>query len=171
MGTSTRRFQAIPQARWLERSFQKKASKMKEQHKDAPALTEHLRKFFNAAFGRNVRSSRLLLDHVSSALSDGYSEDEIRIAFWVARCSTGKSTWLCEQLRSGELLPHIVLRHHGRLNNVTGKEAKRWLDELLARAGEVNMVMVTALLDSLPAEMRPGEEELLARMELRGDNG
>ena len=130
----------------------------------AQALAPHVTRFFNVAFSRKTRpGSRLLVDGVYDALRDGYSEDEIRIAFWVARCVTGKATWLSEQLKA-DLLPHIVLRHHGRLNNVTGKEAKRWLDEMLERLPEANVAMMQALFSALPEDMRPGEKELLARM-------
>lgn len=140
---------------------------MKPLHPRAEDLSKHLVRFFNAAFSRNVRGSREFVEAVSSALSDGYSEDEIRLAFWVARCSTGKATWLSDQLKSGELLPHIVLRHHGRLNNVTGKEAKRWLDDLLARAGEMNVPMMKALFNTLPDDMKDYEQALLVRCDLR----
>ena len=62
------------------------------------------------------------------------------------------------------MLPYIVLRHQGRLNNVTGKEAKRWLDDLLARAGEMNPVMVKALLEVLPEDVRASEGAMLSGM-------
>lgn len=127
-------------------------------------LADHVTKFFNVAFGRKTRpGSRLLVDGVYDALKDGYSPDEIRIAFWVARCVTGKAAWLSEALRA-DLLPHIVLRHHGRLNNVTGKEAKRWLDEMLERLPEASTAMMKSLYAILPDDMKQGERELLARM-------
>jgi len=129
----------------------------------AEALMGPIVRFFNAAFGRRSTGSRELVDALASALADGYTEDEIRVAFWVARCVTGKASWLSEQLRA-DLLPHIVLRHAGRLNTVTGKEAKRWLDDLLARRLEVNTTMVKSLLAGLPEDMREGEIELLTRM-------
>ncbi len=137
-------------------------SKDRGTHPDAEALAAKLICFFNAAFGRNIRGSREFVHSVSSALWDGYHSDELRLAFWVARCSTGKAAWLGEQLR-GDMLPHIILRHHGRLNNVTGKEAKRWLDDLLARANEANQPMMQALFVSLPEEMRDDEKQLLMR--------
>lgn len=139
---------------------------VKAQHPTAEELTTHLTKFFNVAFGRGTRKSREFSDSVSSALWDGYSPEEIRLAYWVARCSTGKAAWLGEQLRS-DMLPHIVLRHHGRLNNVTGKEAKRWLDDLLARVGEMNVPMVKTLLAGLPSDMQDGERALLISMGVR----
>lgn len=129
----------------------------------AERLTAHITRFFNAAFGRHTTGSRELVDAVLSALADGYSEDEIRIAYWIARCVTGKAAWLSEQLRSG-LMPGIVLRHHGRLNNITGKEAFRWLDDLLARRLETNRAMMKSLWASLPEDMKEDERALLARM-------
>ena len=143
-----------------------RAKKKKALHPKAEDLAKHLIEFFNVAFDRRVRGSKEFREAVSSALSSGYSSDEIRLVFWVARCSTGKASWLGEQLRH-DLLPHIVLRHHGRLNNVTGKEAKRWLDDLLARAGEANEFMIKALYERLPPELQEGEKELLERMDMR----
>jgi len=137
-------------------------SKDRGTHPEAEALAEKLTRFFNVAFGRNIRGSREFTHAVSTALWDGYHADELRLAFWVARCSTGKAAWLGEQLR-GDMLPHIVLRHQGRLNNVTGKEAKRWLDDLLARANEANRPMMQALFASLPEEMKEDEAQLLTR--------
>jgi hypothetical protein len=135
-------------------------------HPESDWLTVHLVEFFNVAFSRNIRGSREFSESVSAALWDGYTPDEIRLAFWVARCSTGKAAWLGEQLR-GDLLPHIVLRHHGRLNNVTGKEAKRWLDDLLARAGEINVPMMKSLFNSLPDRLKDNEQALLVKMGMR----
>ena len=129
----------------------------------AEALAGPIVRFFNAAFGRRTTGSRELVDALTSALADGYTEDEVRVAFWVARCVTGKAAWLSEQLRA-DLMPHIVLRHAGRLNTVTGKEAKRWLDDLLARRLEVNTTMIKSLLSALPDDMREGEADLLMRM-------
>ena len=138
----------------------------KGQHPQAAEVADKIVRFFNFAFNRNVRGSRELLHHVSTALKNGYAEDELRLAFWVARCSTGKASWLSDQLKS-DLLPHIVLRHQGRLNNITGKEAKRWLDDLLARAGEINVPMMKALFNSLPDDMKDSEQALLVRMGMR----
>lgn len=135
----------------------------KPTHPSAEDLSITLIRFFNLAFGRNVRGSREFIESVSTALWAGYYPDELRIAFWVARCSSGKASWLGEQLR-GDMLPYIVLRHQGRLNNVTGKEAKRWLDDLLARAGEMNPVMVKALLEVLPEDVRASEGAMLSGM-------
>lgn len=144
----------------------KKKQYKKFTHPDAEALAKHLIRFFNIAFRRNIRGSREFVDAVSDALNDKYPADEIRLAFWVARCSSGKATWLSERLRT-DMLPHIVLRHHGRVNNQTGKEAMRWLDDLLARANEASKSMLQALFESLPDDMKPGEKELLDRLGLR----
>jgi hypothetical protein len=129
----------------------------------AERLSAHITRFFNVAFGRHTVGSRELVGAVLDALADGYSEDEIRIAFWIARCVTGEAAWLSERLRS-TLLPPVVLRHHGRLNNITGKEAMRWLDDLLARRLETNQAMMKSLWSSLPEDMKEDERELLARM-------
>lgn len=134
----------------------------------AERLAQHITSFFNVAFGRRTTGSRELVDAVAGALADGYSEDEIRIAFWIARCVTGKASWLSDQLRA-DLMPHIVLRHHGRLNNITGKEAKRWLDDLLARRLEANQGMVRQLLDRLPTHLQAEEIELLKRTGVLSD--
>jgi hypothetical protein len=129
----------------------------------AETIALYVTQFFNIAFNRRTVGSRELVDAITAALRDGYSEDEIRVAFWIARCVTGKASWLSEQLRS-DLMPHIVLRHQGRLNNITGKEAKRWLDDLLARRLEANQGMMKALFESLPEEMQDEESKLLNRM-------
>ena len=129
----------------------------------AEKLAAHLTAFFNVAFSRRTACSRQFIEAIYAALEDRYKSDEIRMAFWAARCLTGKATWLSDRLRE-DLLPHIILRHSGRINNQTGKESVRWLDELLARVPEVSMPMVAALLKSLPADMQQGERELLNRM-------
>ncbi len=129
-------------------------------------LAVHITRFFNTAFERSTRSSRLLVDAVDAALRDGYTKDEIRVVYWIAATVVGEASWLRTMLKDG-LLPHIVLRHTGRLNTVTGKESKRWLDELLARAPETSPVMVQAIMDNLPEDMREGELDLLKRMEIK----
>jgi hypothetical protein len=145
----------------------KEPKRVPEREAEAKRITKHITRFFNVAYGRNTTGSRELIDAVYSALEDRYSEDEIRVAYWAARCVTGKASWLGERLRAGDVLPPMVLRHHGGINNQTGKPAVRWLDEMIARALESNPVLVKALLDSLPEDMRPGEEELLKRMGMR----
>lgn len=130
----------------------------------ALALTEHLTTFVNVAFGRRLGllgPSRSLYDAVVSALEDGYTDAEMRLAFWIARCLPGDE-WIKMQLQ-GTLAPEIVLRHLGKTNPVTGKPSVRWLDDLLARAGEVNPVVVATVLGSLPDDIRQGERELLTQ--------
>jgi hypothetical protein len=143
----------------------KKDKLVPERMEAAERISEHITAFFNAAFGRRTRPSRQLADAVYSALSDRYREDEIRLAYWVARCLTGKASWLSEKLRT-DMLPHIVLRHSGAVNSHTGKPSVRWLDDLLARASEAHPNLIKALLVSLPESMQAGERELLARMEI-----
>lgn len=129
----------------------------------AESLAYHITDFFNVAFGRRTAASRQFIEAIYGALTDRYTANEIRIAFWAARCLTGKAAWLSDRLRA-DLLPHIVLRHSGRINNITGKESVRWLDELLARLPEISTPMVTALLKSLPEHMQQSERELLNHM-------
>lgn len=128
-------------------------------------LTEHLTTFVNSAFGRRLGilgPSRSLYDAVSSAIDDGYTKDECRIAFWVARCLPGNE-WIKTELQA-TLPPEIVLRHCGNTNPVTGKPAVRWLDDLLARAGEINPTLAFAVWRGLPQEMREGEREILSQI-------
>jgi hypothetical protein len=99
-----------------------------------------------------------------SAIESGYTHDELRLAFWVARCISGE-TWLKSALMK-DLSPDIVLRHKGHTNPKTGQPAKRWLDELTSRANETNPILVGAVLQKLPAEMIDDERELLKRMEV-----
>lgn len=138
------------------------------------ALTRHLTAFVNAAFGRRLRPSLSLYDAVRAAVEAGYTGDEIRLAFWVARC--GNDAWLKDALRADGVTdqrgrtyhmgPDVVLRHKGGLNTMTGNAAKRWLDDLLSRASETSPALVAAILRELPAEMRPDELSLLQRMEV-----
>lgn len=128
-------------------------------------LTEHLTRFTNLVFGRKLRASRALHDAVVSAEESGYTHDEMRLAFWVARCISGE-TWLKTALQKDQLSPDIVLRHKGHTNPKTGQPAKRWLDELVSRANETNPLLVGAVLSKLPADMIEGERELLTRMEV-----
>ena len=101
-----------------------------------------------------------------------YSREEIRIAFWVARCATvGEEeqptglSWLKENLLTHGS-PELVLRHHGRTNPRTGVPAKRWLDELLARIDETNEVVIGTVLSQLPEDMQKQEESLFEKMEV-----
>ena len=127
-------------------------------------LAEHITRFVNNAFGRRLRPSRALYDAIRAAAESGYSSDEMRTAFWVARCLSGDQ-WLKEVLQN-DMSPEIVLRHKGGINPKTGSPSKRWLDELLARASETNSSLVVAILGRLPEDMRAGEDELLDRMEV-----
>jgi hypothetical protein len=128
-------------------------------------ITDHITMFVNNAFGRRLRRSRALYDAILDALLSGYSEDELRVAFWTARTLTGNDgqTWLCDAL-SRDLPPEIVLRFRGALNTRTGATAKRHLDELLSRVDETNPMLVSRVLEKLPEDMRAGEQELLGRM-------
>lgn len=145
--------------------------KVAKRNEEAWALTEHVTRFFNSAFNRNLGPSRAIYDAVVGALEAGYSRDELRVAFWVARCVTGDA-WMKDALQN-DMFPDIVLRFKGGMNTKTGVPAKRWLDELTSRAGETNPVLVGAILDRLPPEMRAGEVELLTRNQIvwheRGD--
>jgi hypothetical protein len=126
------------------------------------ALADRCTKFFNVAFGRKLRTSRALRDAVFSALEAGYSEDDVRIAFWVARCLSGEG-WLKDALQ-GDMSPDVILRFKGGTNPTTGKPAKRWLDELTSRASETKPLMVGNVLARLPQDMIEEERALLGRM-------
>lgn len=128
-------------------------------------LTEHITRFTNVVFGRKLRASRALHDAVVSAEESGYTHDEMRLSFWVARCISGE-TWLKTALQKDQLSPDIVLRHKGHTNPKTGQPAKRWLDELTSRANETNPLLVGAVLNKLPPDIIDGERELLTRMEV-----
>ncbi len=128
-------------------------------------IADNITHFVNNVFGRKLGlmgPSRSLQQAVQKALDDGYTEDEIRMAFWAARCVTGES-WINKQLQ-GDLQPEIVLRHSGGMNKITGKPAMRWLDDLVEKAAEINKPLVRATLETLPESMRPREEELLKRV-------
>ena len=127
-------------------------------------LTEHITALVNAMFGRRLRPSRNLHSAICSAVDHGYSHDELRIVFWVARCLTG-DCWLKNALQR-DLLPHVALRFKGGTNPSTGKPAVQWLDDMNARIDETNPVMVYHVLKRLPDELREGERELLQRMEV-----
>lgn len=127
-------------------------------------LTEHITRFVNVAFGRRLRPSRSLYDAVKAAFESGYTNEEMRLAFWVARCLVGDQ-WIKEVL-AHDMTPELVLRHKGGINSRTGIPAKRWLDEMLARAGETNPTIVEAVVKNLPDDMRDGEVSLLNTMEV-----
>ncbi len=125
---------------------------------------EHLTRFVNAVYGRKLSGSLGFYESIVSAIDHGYTEDEIRIAFWVVRCLPGDS-WLRAKLQEG-LAPAIVLRHQGGINRVTGSEAKRWLDDMVSRRLEMHPSVVGSVLRKLPDDLREGEEALLKRMEI-----
>ena len=129
------------------------------------SLNEHVTRFVNAAFGRRLRPSRALYDAVRAARESGYTGDECRLAFWVARCVSG-DFWIKERLTAAEIGPEIILRHKGGINNQTGKPAKRWLDDLLSRASETNPRLVSEVLIRLPEDMQDEERQLLERMDV-----
>lgn len=131
-------------------------------------LCEHITRFVNATFGRKLRASRALHDAITSAKDAGYSDDELRIVYWVAGGLTGNResdtyVWVKNSLKES-LSPEIVLRHRGGTNPSTGNPAKRWLDDLLSRAGETSPVLVGAILYKLPADIQAEERALLDRM-------
>lgn len=133
------------------------------------ALTEHITTFANVAFERKLRPSRALYDAILSAKEDGYTDDEIRIVFWVARSVSvvgdelGGVAWLKNSLMNHGSL-ELVLRHKGRINPITGVAAKRWLDDLLSRIDETNPNVLYAILGQLPNDMRQDEMALFERM-------
>jgi hypothetical protein len=135
-------------------------------------LTEHITKFANVAYERRLRPSRALYDAICSAKESGYSDDEMRMAFWVARTvrlseadMIGGVAWLKTSLMAHGSM-ELVLRHKAGLNPATGVPAKRWLDELLSRIDETNPNVIRAILLQLPEEMQAGEEGLFKRMEV-----
>lgn len=132
-------------------------------------IADKIVRFVNIAFGRKLAASRALHDAIRDAMADGYTEDEIRVVYWVARCLPG-TVWLKSALAMdcdrGSVAPELALRHHGELNPITGQPAKRWLDEMLSRRLETNPQLIGVLLDSLPTEMSNSEKALLARMEI-----
>lgn len=134
---------------------------------EAWKLNEHLIEFVNNAFGRRLRPSRTLYDAIVAALDAGYQEDDIRLAFWCARCIPGQ-LWIKDALTAGYdkgsmASPEHVLRFRGGMNNSTGVPAKRWLDDLISRADEVNPVTVEMVLKHLPESIREDERQLLER--------
>jgi len=143
--------------------------RQREPSKDAVQLAEHITKFVNAAFGRKLGRlgpSRNLIDAIDTAMEAGYTRDEIRIVFWAARCTT--NSWIGTAL-AAKAQPELVLRHSGGMNTITGKPAKRWLDDLLDEVGEINSNLARAILRSLPEEMRAEELKLLQEAEIITD--
>lgn len=138
--------------------------KVAERDDTAWALMLHVTRFVNVTFGRRLGGSRSLYDAIRTAKADGYSDNEIRIAFWVVRCAQDQAGWLTTEL-SKNGMPELALRHQGGLNR-WGQPARRWLDELISQARETNGAMVAAILDRLPEDMKAGERELLAAMEV-----
>ena len=114
--------------------------------------------FVNVTWGRKLRAAKSLVDTIQDVLESGYSEDDVRSAFWVTATLPG-SDWLKEALRPGDrpIQPEIVLRYHGGVNPVTGKEAVRWLDDRLARVEETSGRLVAGVLERLKKELGPGE--------------
>lgn len=138
-------------------------------------LTVHVTTVINVLFDRKLRPSRAMHDAIRDALEAGYSTDEVKVSFWVARCIAG-DVWLKQKLLSREASPELVLRHKGGINTTTGAPAKRWLDEMLSRASETNGPLVAASLDRLPPGVQEKEREMLTRMDImfgdtHGDNG
>jgi hypothetical protein len=135
--------------------------------KDDPnwKLAEHITEFVNIVFGRRLRASRALYAAVVEAKESGYTDDEIRIAYWAAAGLGGY--WVRQALKE-DMSPEIVLRHKGGTNPRTGQPAQRCLDDLLARLGETNAVITKATLEQLEQKMGPGyaeeENQLLKRM-------
>ena len=134
-------------------------------NEEQQALAVKIVRFFNAAFARKVIGSRALIEAIVSAEDAGYTHDEMRIAFWAARCLDDGDNWLRGVLKSGAG-PELVLRHAGHVNPITGKPAKRWLDDLTSRIRETNPAIVGRILNSLPEDMREDEASLLERMEV-----
>jgi hypothetical protein len=134
---------------------------------EATLLADVVTRFVNSAFRRRLGvgfgPSRSLEDAVQLAFDHGYSEEQIRMAFWAARCIPG--TWIGEQLGKS-IQPEIVLRHKGGMNTITGKPAVRWLDDLVERVGEINPRVAAAVWRSLPKEMQASEVLLLASVEI-----
>jgi hypothetical protein len=135
---------------------------------EAQVLMEQIRQFFNVAFQRRLVGGWDWLECLIKALKDGYTPGEIRVAYWVARCLPGKSSWLATVLRDGGS-PLMVLRHDGGINPVTGVPAKRWLDDLLMRRMEVSAPMVQMLYNNLPPELKESEREIIALMGVKLD--
>ena len=140
--------------------------KKPDRSSDAWLLAERITKFVNSAFGRKLGRlgpSRNLVDAVQAALDNGYSQEEIRMAFWAARCIP--RTWIGEQLAQS-IQPELALRHKGGMNTITSKPAVRWLDDLVEKVGEINPRIAAAVLKNLPEEMQATEAELLQSLEI-----
>ena len=131
------------------------------QGSDARELADRITAFFNVAFGRKLKTSRATITAITDALEVGYTQDEIRLAFWSARCIAGEQ-WIKDVLRK-DATPELVLRFKGGLNSKTMKYAKQWLDELSSRIGETDQTLIGHLLARLPKEMQESERELLRR--------
>ncbi|SRR5260221_245367 len=130
-------------------------------HPEAHRIAATITKFVNIVFERRLGLSREVIDAVSDALDAGYSEDEIRIAFWTTRCAS--DSWLGDQIRDKAFGPEIVLRFKGGMNSRTAQPAKRWLDDCISRAPEMLPSLVTATLNQLPEEWRKEERTRLVR--------
>jgi len=129
-------------------------------------LAEHLVKFTNVSLGRKLRPSRALYDAVTEALDAGYTQDDLRVAFWSA---VGlPNHWIRRALRE-DLSPEVLLRFKGGTNPKSGVPAKRWLDELVARADETNPVLIGQTLSRLPQQMRDCEREFLTKVGMSFD--
>ena len=138
-----------------------KRSNQPARTKEATDLAAHITQFVNITFGRSLGRlgpSRNLCDAVQEALDHGYTPIEIRMAFWAARCIP--DSWITTTL-SGSAQPEIVLRHKGGMNTITGKPAKRWLDDLVDAVGEINPRLASAVLRVLPEKMQNDERDLL----------
>jgi len=135
---------------------------------ESVSIADSIIRFVNPAFGRRLSVSRSLCDAIRSALDDGYSPDEIRSVFWVARSLPGE-VWIKNALSidwHNPIPPEMALRHHGGVNPVTGVPAKRWLDELLSRRLETNPQLIGVVLESLPTAIIDTEKPLLERMNI-----
>ena len=138
-------------------------TKAPDRESKAWKLTEWVAKFCSAVFNRRFKPSRAVYEQISSAMNEyGYTEDDIKLAYWAAKCIPGE--WLGLKIEAREIGPDLVVRHKGGHNSITGKPAKQWLDDLTSRSGEMNPVIVGRVLNfALPQEMREEEKELLDR--------
>lgn len=141
--------------------MKKQRTLLTDNQDESLALADHITSFFNVAFGRHLKTSRATQQAISEALEAGYTTDEIRLAFWSARCIAGEQ-WIKDVLRK-DATPELALRHKGGLNTATMRYARRWLDELSSRIGETDPTLVGHFLARLPEEMRESERELLRR--------
>jgi hypothetical protein len=122
----------------------------------ARQLTDAVVRFVNLAWGRHLRSSLGLAEAVQEALDDGYTEDQVRAAYWSAACQDGFIRGVLTTGEGGS--PELCLRHKGGTNNETGKAAKRWLDLLWETVGEMRPTLITNLLADLVTGERIGGE-------------